>query len=246
MITGHIIAALLPAASRSMRRWLLHFGGIGLIPLGLLDSSFIPLPGILDVAAIVLTSRQEELWLYYGLMAAAGSVAGGFVTYQLARKGGKEALDRRFHHKKVDKVCGIFERWGFAAIAIPALLPPPVPMVPFLLAAGAMQYPPRKFLTALTLGRLSRYMILAYLAARYGREIIAFISEHGHPVPVAIILALIAAATVIFYFWQGSKNKKRYGRPATASSEGSRPLVVQDNAQQGVVHVQPAIVIDES
>ena len=74
MITGHIIAALLPAASRSMRRWLLHFGGIGLIPLGLLDSSFIPLPGILDVAAIVLTSRQEELWLYYGLMAAAGSV----------------------------------------------------------------------------------------------------------------------------------------------------------------------------
>jgi membrane protein YqaA with SNARE-associated domain len=209
MITGHIIAALLPTAARSMRRWLFHLGGIGLIPLGLLDNSFIPLPGILDVATIVLSSRQEELWLYYGLMATAGSLFGGFVTYRLARKSGKEALDRRFSPRKVDKVCKVFGRWGFAAIAIPALLPPPVPMVPFLLAAGAMQYPPRKFLVALTLGRISRYMILAYLAARYGRQLIAFIAEHGHPAAMAIILALMAAATAVFYFWRGRKDKKR-------------------------------------
>jgi len=209
MIASHIIAVLLPTAARSMRRWLFHLGGIGLIPLGLLDSSLIPVPGILDVAAIVLSSRQEQLWLYYGLMAAAGSVAGGFLTYRLARKGGKEALDRRFSRRKVNKVCEIFGRWGFAAIAIPALLPPPVPMVPFLLAAGAMQYPTRKFLVALTLGRISRYMLLAYLAARYGREIIAFIAEHGHPVAVAVILALITAGTLVFYFWQAGRNKKR-------------------------------------
>jgi membrane protein DedA with SNARE-associated domain len=109
----------------------------------------------------------------------------------------------------VDKVCEIFGRWGFAAIAIPAFLPPPVPMVPFLLAAGAMQYPTRKFLAALTLGRISRYMVLAYLAARYGRQIIEFIAEHGHPVAVAILLALMATATVAVYFWRGSNNKKR-------------------------------------
>jgi len=34
----------------------------------------------------------------------------------------------------------IFERWGFGAIAIAALLPPPAPTVPFLFAAGVMQY----------------------------------------------------------------------------------------------------------
>jgi membrane protein YqaA with SNARE-associated domain len=209
MITGHILAALLPAAARSMRRWLFHFGGIGLIPLGILDSSLIPIPGILDVAAIVLSSRQEHLWVYYGLMATAGSVAGGFVTYRLARKGGKEALDRRFSRRKVKKVCDIFGRWGFAAIAIPALLPPPVPMVPFLLAAGAMQYPVKRFLAALTLGRICRYLILAYLAARYGRQIIAFIAEHGHPAMVAILMGLMAAAAVVFYYWRGSKGKKR-------------------------------------
>jgi membrane protein YqaA with SNARE-associated domain len=208
MITGHLIAALLPMAARSMRRWLFHLGGLGLIPLGLLDSSLLPLPGILDVATIVLSSRQEQLWPYYGLMATVGSLIGGFVTYRLARKGGKEALDRRFSRRKVDKVCEIFGRWGSAAIAIPAILPPPVPMLPFLLAAGAMQYPARKFLAALTLGRISRYMVLAYLSARYGRQIIAFIAEHGHPAAVAILLALIAAAAVVFYFWRGRKNKK--------------------------------------
>jgi membrane protein YqaA with SNARE-associated domain len=215
MITSHLIAALLPTAARSVRRWLFHLGGLGLIPLGLLDSSPIPIPGAMDVALIVLSARQEQLWLYYALMATAGSVIGGFVTYRLARRGGKAALERRFSRGRVDKVCEIFGRWGFGAIAIPALLPPPMPMVPFLLAAGAMQYPLRKFLAALALGRTSRYLILAYLAARYGRHIIAFFREHGHPLMVGIIVALLTAAAVVFYFWRGSKSKKwtwRFGR----------------------------------
>jgi len=192
-----------------MRHWLFHLGGLGLIPLGLLDNSPIPLPGILDVATILFSARQQQLWLYYALMATVGSVMGGFVSYRLARKGGKAAMERRFSRRRVDKICKIFERWGFSAIAIPALLPPPVPMVPFLLAAGAMQYPVKKFLIALTLGRISRYLILAYLAARYGRHIIAFIAEHGHPVAVAIILLLISSAAVLYYFWGGSKRRKR-------------------------------------
>jgi membrane protein YqaA with SNARE-associated domain len=209
MITGHVIAALLPAAARSVRRWLFHLGGLGLIPLGLLDNSPIPLPGAMDVATIVLSARQERLWLYYALMAMAGSLIGGFVTYRIAREGGKEALERRFSRQRVDKVCKIFGRWGFGAIAIPALLPPPVPMVPFLFAAGAMQYPARNFLAALALGRITRYLILAYLAARYGRQIIAFLAEHGHPVVVGVIVVVLATAAVVFYFWRGSESKKR-------------------------------------
>lgn len=201
----HLIAASLPAALRSVRHWLFQLGGIGLIPLGLLDNSPIPLPGIMDVATIVLCARQERLWLYYALMATAGSVIGGFVSYRLARKGGKTALERRFSPRKVDRACTTFERWGFGAIAIPALLPPPMPMVPFLFAAGAMQYPVRKFLVALSLGRVCRYMILAYLAARYGRQIIAFIAGHGHPLVVALIFFGVVAALMAYYFWGGNK-----------------------------------------
>jgi len=185
-----------------------HLGGLGLIPLGLLDNSPLPIPGAMDVATLVLSARQQQLWLYYAVMATAGSVVGGFVTYRLARKGGKAALERRFSRRTVDKVCRIFERWGFGAIVIPALLPPPMPMVPFLLAAGAMQYPVRKFLAALALGRIFRYMILAYLAARYGRRIIAFIRVHGNPVALGIIVVLLATAAVVFYFWGGARAKR--------------------------------------
>jgi membrane protein DedA with SNARE-associated domain len=91
----------------------------------------------------------------------------------------------------------------------PALLPLTVPMVPFLVAAGVMQYPERKFVASLTLVRISRYMVLAYLAERYGHQINAVIAEHGHPVPVAIISALMMIATAGFYFWRGNINKKR-------------------------------------
>jgi len=208
MIASHVIAALLPALARSVRRWLFDLGGIGLIPLGFLDSSPIPLPGVMDVATIVMSARQEQLWLYYALMATVGSVIGGFITYRLARRGGKEALDRKFSPRKVERVCKIFERWGFGAIAIPALLPPPVPMVPFVFVAGAMQYPARKFLAALTFGRICRYTILAYVAGLYGHQIIRFIEEHGHPVAVAIVGIVIAVAVLVLYFWRGSKDKK--------------------------------------
>jgi membrane protein YqaA with SNARE-associated domain len=139
-----------------------------LFPLGLLDNSIIPLPGSMDVLTIFLSARNEQLWLYYALMATAGSVAGGFVNYRLAREGGKETRARRFSRKTLDKVYKRFERWGLGAIAIPAMLPPPVPMLPFLFGARAMQYPVRKFLLALTLGRMIRYTLLALLAARYG------------------------------------------------------------------------------
>jgi membrane protein DedA with SNARE-associated domain len=84
-------------------------------------------------------------------------------------------------------------------------------MVPFLFTAGAMQYPARKFLAALALGRISRYMLLAYLAARYGRKIIRLIAQHAHPIVVGIIVGLIAIAAVAFYFWRGKRSKSGHG-----------------------------------
>lgn len=194
---AQVIAAAKPTAAREVRRWLIHLGGVGLIPLGLLDSSVIPLPGSMDVVTIILSSREEDWWLYYALMATLGSVVGGFVTYRLARKGGKETLERKFSRLQVDKVYKIFGQWGFSAIVIAALLPPPAPMVPFLLVAGAMQYPVRKFLAALALGRTVRYTVLAYLAARYGRHVFAFVAQHGRPVAWVVAGLLIAAALVV-------------------------------------------------
>jgi len=203
-----IIAAAAPTVARSVRLWIYRLGGLGFIPLGLLDNSVIPLPGSMDVLTIFLSARNEQLWLYYALMATVGSVIGGLVTYRLARKGGKETLARRFPPRKLEKIYKIFERWGLGAIAIPALLPPPVPMVPFLFAAGAMQYPVRKLPLALALGRLVGYTLLAFLAPRYGRQMLAFISQHGHPA-LLIVAGLIATAGVVLFVTFIGKRQRR-------------------------------------
>jgi membrane protein YqaA with SNARE-associated domain len=202
------IASAAPTVARSVRHWIYQLGGLGFIPLGLLDNSIIPLPGSMDVLTIFLSARNEQLWLYYALMATFGSVAGGFVTYRLARKGGKETLARRFPPKTLDKVYKRFERWGLGAIAIPALLPPPVPMLPFLFAAGAMQYPMRKFLFALTVGRIVRYTLLAFLAARYGRQILAFISQHAHPALFIVVGLIATVAAVLFFVFVGKRQER--------------------------------------
>lgn len=207
MFASHLIGPLASSTAQSAQRWLFKLGGIGLIPLALLDNSPVPLPGSVDVVTILLSARQQQLWLYYGLMATAGSVIGGFVTYRLARKGGKEALERKFPKRNMEKVYKAFGRWGFGAVAIPALLPPPMPMTPFLFAAGAMQYPARKFLAALALGRFVRYVSLAYLSARYGRQIIEFIEEHGHPALLTALGLVVAAGCLAFILFARRKKK---------------------------------------
>ena len=183
----HVLAIVLLVSKKSALRWLVHLGGPGLILLGLADNSPIPLPGSMDAATILLAAHHRNLWVYYAIMATAGAILGGYLTYRMARKGGKETLEKRFSKKKTTRVYAIFERWGLAAVAIPAILPPPFPIVPMLLAAGAMQYSTRKFLSALAVGRGIRYTILAYLGAHYGRHIVNFFARYYWPVLIVLI-----------------------------------------------------------
>jgi membrane protein YqaA with SNARE-associated domain len=217
----HFFAILLLVTKKSATRWLIHLGGPGLILLGLADNSLIPLPGSVDVITIYLAARHREPWLYYAVMATAGALLGGYVTYRMARKGGKETLEKKFSKKKIDKVYAIFERWGFAAVAIPAMLPPPVPIVPMLLAAGAMQYPTKKFLGSLAVGRGIRYVILAYLGAHYGRYILKFFDLYYWR-----IFGLLVAFSIFgaLYGWYEYRKNQKSGsaKPAKPKSQARR------------------------
>jgi|SRR5579863_1997412 membrane protein YqaA with SNARE-associated domain len=171
-----------------------HLGGVGLILLGVADNSVVPLTGSMDVLTIWLAARHQEPWPYYALMATLGAVLGGYITYSLARKGGRETMERKLSKRKAAKFCKAFERWGFAAVAIPAIMPPPFPFVPFLLAAGAMQYSRKKFLAALALGRGIRYSIVASLGFLYGNHILRFFSKYYELAAAVLIgLAVIGA-----------------------------------------------------
>jgi membrane protein YqaA with SNARE-associated domain len=188
--------------AHSVRHWIYHLGAIGFIPLGLLDSSIVPVPGSMDVLTIVLAARSEHWywWLYYAAMATAGSVLGAYFTYRLGKKGGEKALEQKISARRLKKVRRSFERWGFASVAIPAVLPPPIPVVPFVLVAGAMKYPESKFLSALAAGRMVRYTILAILGGLYGHAMIQFLSAHTWVVVwVTLALAIIALLAYFIY-----------------------------------------------
>jgi membrane protein YqaA with SNARE-associated domain len=201
-----LLAIVLLASKKSALRWLVHLGGPGLILLGVIDNSPIPLPGSMDAATILLAAHHRNLWVYYAIMATLGAALGGYLTYRMARKGGKETLEKRLSKRKATKVYAIFERWGFAAVAIPAILPPPFPIVPMLLAAGAMQYPARKFLAALALGRGIRYAILAYLGAHYGRNIVRFFAlYYWQTLSVLIAFAVLGALYGLYEYKRRQK-----------------------------------------
>src|SRR5512138_3780050 len=143
--------------------WLKRWGGAGLIAVAIIDNSVIPIPGGLDLMTALLAAGNKNLWLYYALMSTAGSVLGGYLTYRVARKGGKETLDKRIPEDKLENVERLFERWGFGTVVVAAILPPPFPTVPFLAGAGALNYPLRKFISALAVARAARFILVAYL-----------------------------------------------------------------------------------
>src|SRR5260221_10821832 len=162
-------------------RWLVRLGGPGLIALGILDNSVVLLTGSMDVLTIVLAAGHKAWWAYYALMATAGGVLGGYLTYAVARKGGKKAIERKLDKKRAEKFLKRFQRWGFWSVVVGAILPPPFPFVPVLLAAGGSQYPPKKFLAALTLGRGVRYGLLAFFGRVYGRHVLKVFSQYSKP-----------------------------------------------------------------
>jgi len=182
-------------------RQLRRLGWPGLVLLGVADNSVIPLTGSMDVLTIWLAARHREPWPYYACMATLGAVIGGYITYALSRKGGKETMERKLSPKRARQVAKIFDRWGFFAVAIPAILPPPFPFVPFLIAAGAGQYPPKKFLAALAVGRGIRYSIAAGLGYLYGNHILRFFARYNKPaIAILVCLAVIGAVLSLIQY----------------------------------------------
>lgn len=176
-----------------------RLGGLGLIPLGIVDNSVIPIAGSMDVVTVLLCAQSKQWWPYYTLMATIGSLIGGFITYRLTRTESKSHLAKLFSRPKAKGFKNLFGKWGFSAIVFPAILPPPFPIVPFLIAAGATQYPRGKFLGALAIGRAIRYTILGILGFLYGKWILEVMRAHVLlivGVGVGLILASVTIAVL--------------------------------------------------
>jgi membrane protein YqaA with SNARE-associated domain len=194
-------------------RWLWHLGGPGLILIGLIDNSLIPTPGGMDFATVLLSASHRDLWWYYGMMATVGSMIGGYLAYRVGRKGGKVGLEERFGERRLEKVYRKYEQAGFLTVFVPAIMPPPFPTAPFLVAAGALNYPLKKYMVALAAARSIRYMGLAFVAFSSGRWIIQQLHLYYRPLLWTFIALLIAAGLSGAGFFYMQQRKKRTGAP---------------------------------
>jgi membrane protein YqaA with SNARE-associated domain len=189
--------------------WLHRLGGPGLILLGVIDSSVIPVPGSMDVFVILLSAHRRDWWPYYAFMATLGAVLGGYVTYRLAEVEGERALERKIGKRRAQKAYRQFERRGFLTVMVGAILPPPFPMVPVLMAAGVLNYPRKSFLSALGLGRAVRFFSIAYLGHLYGAALIQWVGRYYRTFLYLLIGAAVLAAIALFVYikWYRPKGK---------------------------------------
>lgn len=206
----------MPLCFASVWPWLIRLGGPGLVLLGIADNSVVPLTGSVDVCTIWLAAAHRDVWPYYAAMATAGAVLGGYFTYTLGREGGKEAIEHRLNKEKAEKLFRRFDRWEFGSVTVGALLPPPFPFVPVLLASGALQYPRKKFITALTLGRSVRYFLLAGLGSLYGDQITAFFSRYYMPALLILIALAVLGGILALIEYLRLRKHRRQQQPATA------------------------------
>jgi membrane protein YqaA with SNARE-associated domain len=193
---------------------LFSFGIAGLFFVSIIDSSFVPLPipGVTDIM-IVLFAAQKTNWFLLILLATAGSALGGYLSYQVGQSGGMSFLEKHIPPRIFKRVCDWMEKHAILSVALPALLPPPMPLSPFVLAAGALKMSRSKFMTTFTLSRAIRHSIAAFLGVHYGKQVLhlwnAFSQKWATTILIVIWSVILISCAIAF--WKLYKTSRSVG-----------------------------------
>jgi membrane protein YqaA with SNARE-associated domain len=179
----------------------LGVGGIFLA--AFLDSSLFSLPLINDLLLMELSILHPARMPVYAAMATVGSLAGGLVVFFLARKGG-EAYFHRHAGGRAGRVRGWLQKNAFLSVAVPSILPPPIPFKLFVVGAGVFQVGIRAFCAALVTGRGVRYFALGFLAVKYGKWAEQAIVEHKLAFALAAVVLVVASYLATQAAFRGS------------------------------------------
>jgi membrane protein YqaA with SNARE-associated domain len=183
---------------QSFIKWVYGFalslGGPGLFVVAFLDSSFISLPQINDLL-VVLMVVQNKAWMpYYAAMATFGSVAGCYVLYLIAERGGEAFLAKRLKAGHTERALALYRKRGVLALMVPAILPPPAPFKLFVLMAGVAEVRPLQFVISIAVARGLRYLVLGALAMRYGDAALELMRTRGSVIAVWVAVIIVAIA----------------------------------------------------
>ena len=202
-----------------MPHWLIHLGALGVFAVSVIDSSVIPLPlpGSTDLLLLLLVAQHGNPWLL-AVSAIAGSAIGGYLTWSAGQKGGEALLHRMVPKRLVGRVSRWAENHSIASVFVPALLPPPIPLTPFLLAAGAFEVSRKRFALTFSAARMVRYGLIAWAGATYGRHVMRWWTKYLAGWSDVILWTFIALliAGAIYGFWQYRRQKRASGERAFA------------------------------
>jgi len=200
--------------------WLMGFGTMGLFVVSTIDSSIIPLPvpGSTDLLLILLVAHRANPVLA-AIAAFAGSILGGYLTWSAGAKGGEAALHRYLPKRFARRLTGWVEKNGMLAVTASALLPPPFPLMPFLLASGALGVSRRKFFLSFGLARAFRYSLVAWLAATYGRDMVRAFRHYlaGWSTILMWVYLGLMVAGILYGVWKFRHQGRRAAAPQAAA-----------------------------
>ncbi len=201
----------LPVHHLLIPHWLAHLGALGIFSVAVVDSSFIPLPlpGSTDLLLLWLVAHGGDPWLL-APFAIAGSLVGGYATWNLGRRGGEAALHRYVPARILGRVVRWVERHRILAVFLPAVLPPPIPLLPFALASGALGVSRGRFLSVYGAARTLRYSLIAWLSVVYGRHAIRLWSGtlQRWSTPLLCVFVSLLGAGTCFGIWKVSSLRK--------------------------------------
>jgi membrane protein YqaA with SNARE-associated domain len=204
--------------------WLAHLGALGIFFVAVVDSSVIPLviPGSTDLFLLWLIAHGRDPWLL-APCAVAGSLLGGYSTWQAGRKGGEAALRRHVPALLLRRVTRWVERHPLLSVFLPAVLPPPIPLSPFVLAAGALGVSRNRFLLVFGAARSLRYSVIAWLAVMYGRRVVRMWSGtiDRLSAPLLWCYAGLLVAAVCFGIWKFRRYRRTEESQACSMSPRS-------------------------
>ena len=176
----------------------IYYAAPAMVVIGALDSSLLSLPEINDYLVVARCYSDPKSVFYFPLFAAAGSVLGCMLLYSIMRRGGQAVMRRRFSPENIARVERAYARFGILALAVPALLPPPMPFKIFVATAGALEFPRWRFITTIMIARTLRYTVEGALAVFYGEQVIDFMRENGPYVLGALAsLAVVGVAVYV-------------------------------------------------
>jgi membrane protein YqaA with SNARE-associated domain len=202
-------------------RWLMGFGTMGLFVVSVIDSSIIPLPlpGSTDLLLILLVAHRANP-IVAAIAAIAGSILGGYFTWAAGAKGGEAALHRYLPKRFSKRLSGWVEKKGVLAVIAASLLPPPFPLMPFLLAAGALGVSRKGFLVSFSLARVFRYSLVAWLAAIYGRAMVRAFRHYlaGWSGTLMWIYLGLMVVAVAYGIWKFRQQARQAGTPQPAAA----------------------------